>query len=90
MEMPVPCERCGEVVELHETRKGPLTKELVCDECFSKEDQINDLIEEAKTISDDLENHEEYMKGDRRGWKRNLKELKAKIEIEGFDLNEYL
>lgn len=88
--MPVPCSRCNEWVDLDDTRIGSLTKELVCDNCFSEEDQVNDLIEEAKTISYDLDNYEEYMTGDRRGWKKNLKELKAKIEKAGYNLNDYL
>lgn len=88
MEMPVPCIKCKEVVELDSTRTSPLTKDLVCQDCYYTHDQVNDLFEEAKQISYDLENHEEYMKGDRRGWKINFKELKDKIKELGFSYNE--
>ncbi|WP_312306577.1 hypothetical protein [Chryseobacterium sp.] len=88
MEMPVPCPRCGEWVELHDTRKSPLTEALLCDECFSVEDEVYDLKEEADDIKYDLDNHAEHMKGDRRGWKKNLKELKEKIKSLGFDYDE--
>lgn len=88
MEMPVLCTRCDEIIELNSTKESPLTKELLCYECFSIDDKVNDLVEEAKNIQYDLDNYEEYMKGDRRGWKRNLKELKQKINDLGFDANE--
>lgn len=88
MEMPVPCPRCGEWIELHDTRKSPLTEDLLCDECFTVEDEVYDLKEEADDIKYDLDNHAEHMKGDRRGWKNNLKELKEKIKALGFDYDE--
>ena len=88
MEMPVPCKNCNEIVELDSTRQSPLTKDLVCHECFTIDDKVNDLVEEAKNIHYDLDNYAEHMKGDRRGWKRNLKDLKQKINDLGFDANE--
>ncbi|HUI31998.1 MAG TPA: hypothetical protein VLY84_00145 [Dysgonamonadaceae bacterium] len=88
MEMPVPCSRCNDIVELHSTKESPLSNELLCQECYSTDNQVNDLFEEAKDIQYDLENHAEHMKGDRRGWKKNLKELKNKIKKLGFDFDE--
>lgn len=86
--MPVPCPRCGEWIELHSTRKSPLTEDLLCEECFSIEDQVNDYKEEIEDIQYDLENYAEYMKGDRRGWKKKINELKDKIKKLGFDFDE--
>lgn len=90
MEMPVNCVKCGEIVELDSTRQSPLNGQLICSECFDKENEVNELIEEAKDIRYDLENHAEHMKGDRRGWKKNLKELKAKIKDLGFDFDDFV
>ncbi len=90
MEMPVPCGRCSNIVELHSTRESSLTNRLMCDECCDLENRINDLVEEAKDIQTDLDNYAEHMKGDRRGWKRNLKEIKQKIEKLGFNAEELL
>ena len=88
--MPVPCPKCGEWFELNSSRESPLNKQLLCIECYEKDDEVNDLIEEAKDIHYDLENNEEYMKGDRPGWKKNLKELKVKISKLGYDLDDFL
>ena len=90
MEMPVNCCRCDEVVELHTTRQSPLNKQLLCNECYSKDNEVYHLIDEAKDIHYDLENHAEHMKGDRRGWKRNLKELKIKISKLGYSFEDYV
>lgn len=88
--MPVPCNKCGNLVELHATRESLLTKKLMCDECCSVENQVNDLVEEAKDIQYDLDNHAEHMKGDRRGWKKNLKNLKQQIDDLGFNSENLL
>lgn len=90
MEMPIDCSKCGEWVELDSTREGPLTKNLVCKNCFATEEEARSLIEEAKDISYDLENYAEHMKGDRRGWKKNLKELKEKISSLGYSLDDFI
>lgn len=90
MEMPVPCCRCEEIIELHSTRKSPLNNQLLCEDCFSTDDEVNDWVEEAKDIHYDLENHAEHMKGDRRGWKKNLKELKEKISKAGYSFDDYV
>jgi len=90
MEMPVPCPKCNEWTELNETRESGLTKKLLCHSCASDENEVNEWVEEAKTIICDLENHAEYMKGDRRGWKKNLKELKEKILSAGYDYDNLI
>lgn len=90
MEMPVQCIKCDEVVELNSTRHSPISKQLLCEACFSVEDEVNDLMCEARDIKYGLDNYADYMKGDRRGWKRNLKELKAKVIDLGFDFDDLL
>lgn len=88
MEMPVICEKCDDFVELNETRTSKLTKKLLCENCSDTENRVYDLFEEAKDIQYDLENDAEHMKGDRRGWKKSLKELKDKISKSGYSFNE--
>lgn len=88
MEMPVICEKCDECIELNETRTSKLTKKLLCENCCDTENLVYDLFEEAKDIQYDLENNAEYMKGDRRGWKNNLKELKDKISKAGYSFDD--
>lgn len=85
MEMPVTCPKCNEWVELNETRESDLTKKLLCKSCCSEENQINEWVEEARDITYDLDNNAEHMKGDRRGWRKNLKEIKDKIKKAGYD-----
>lgn len=88
--MPVNCSKCGEWIELNSTRESPLNKQLMCSDCFFTEDKVNDLIEEAKEIHYGLENHEEYMKGDRHGWRRNLKEIKYEISTLGYSFDDFV
>lgn len=89
MEMPVMC-KCGEWIELDSTRESPLKKDqLLCRECFSSEDKVNDLIQEAKDIQYDLDNDAEYMKGDRRGWKKRIKEIKEQVKKLGYNYDDY-
>lgn len=90
MEMPVPCCRCGEIVELNSTKESPLNSQLLCEDCFRSDDDVNDFVEEAKDIHYDLQNNAGYMKGDRRGWKKNLKELKDKIARAGYSFDDYV
>lgn len=90
MEMPVNCSKCGEWIELNSTRESPLNNQLMCSNCFDNDKEVHELIEEAKDIHYDLENYAEHMKGDRRGWKKNLKELKAKISSLGYSFDDYL
>lgn len=90
MEMPVPCSRCSEIVELHSTRESELNEQLLCEDCYNLDNKVYELVEEAKDIHYDLENYEEYMKGDRRGWKKNLKELKNKISKLGFSFDDFV
>ena len=89
--MPVKCIKCEEWIELHTTKESPLNNnQLLCSDCYNKDNEVLELIEEAKDIHYDLENDEEYMKGDRRGWKKNLNEIKAKIKSRGYDFKDYL
>lgn len=85
MKMPVICPKCHECIELDETRESRLTSELLCESCCEDENEVADLKEEIEDIQYDLDNHAEHMKGDRRGWKSNIKQLKEKIKSLGFD-----
>ena len=41
MEMPVPCSKCGEWVELNSTRESELNKgKMLCPECYSTDVQL--------------------------------------------------
>lgn len=85
MEMPVICTMCNQIVELHSTKESRINKVLLCENCYEIDDQVADLFEENKTIQNDLDNHEEYMKGDRRGWRKKIKENKEKINSLGYE-----
>lgn len=90
MEMPTPCSKCKEVVELNDLRESNFTKEMLCDECYSTDSELYYLVDEAKDIQRDLEDYAEHMKGDRRGWKKKLKELKKQIDELGGDVDDLL
>lgn len=86
--MPVPCEKCDEWVELNSTRKSRLTKKLLCDSCCEEENNIKDMIDEIEDIQHMLDTNDPEVKGDRRGWKKNIKELKEKIKNLGYDFEK--
>ena len=88
--MPVLCPKCGEWVEFDETRNSELTNKLLCKVCCTVENEVYYLLEEAKDIQFDLDAYAEHMKGDRRGWKRNLKELKEEISKLGYCFDELI
>lgn len=75
--MPVPCDECKGWIELNETRESPLKKDkMLCRECYSGASQVRDMIDEIKDIQYMLDTNDEAVKGDRRGWKANIKVLK--------------
>lgn len=89
MEMPVPCNKCGEWVELNDTRQSELNeKDMLCRECYSIDNTVNGYKEEIDDIQHMLDNNDPEVKGDRRGWKRNIKELKTKISELGYNYDE--
>lgn len=90
MEMPVPCDKCGEWVELTDCRTSELTKKLLCRDCCDVEDEVKAKIDEIKDIQYMLDNNDEEVRGDRRGWKRNIKDLKKEIIELGYDPEELL
>lgn len=91
MEMPVPCDKCRKWVELNSIRESELNKgQMLCPECYSIDDTVKDKIEEIKDIQFMLDNNDPEVKGGRRGWKRNIKELKKEIVDLGYDPEEYL
>lgn len=53
-------------------------------------ESVKDKIEEIKDIQLMLDNNDPEIKGDRRGWKRNINELKQEIIELGYDPEEYL
>lgn len=63
---------------------------MLCPECYSTDDLVKDKIEEIKDIQLMLDNNDPEVKGDRLGWKRNIKDLKQEIIELGYDPEEYL
>jgi hypothetical protein len=86
MEMPVPCDGCGEWVELNECRHSPLTQKLVCRNCAQRDKKTYDIRSRIEELQLDLDDNAEYMKGNRRGYKKELKDLKMKLT--GFENEE--
>lgn len=90
MEMPVPCSKCKEWVELNSTRESNLNMgEMLCPSCYSTDDLVHDKVEEIKNIQYMLDNNEPDVKGNRRGWKKNIKELKKEISELGYNFEDY-
>ena len=90
MEMPVPCDKCGDWVELNETRESPLENgKMLCKQCYSEASQIKDIVAEIKDIQYMLDNNDESVKGDRRGWKANMKVLKNQLLQQGYDFDNF-
>lgn len=91
MEMPVPCDKCGEWVELNDTRESELKKgEMLCRECYHIDSEVKSKVEEIEDIQLMLDNHDEEVRGNRMGWKRNIKELKSEIKELGYDYAVYI
>lgn len=61
MEMPVLCSRCGEWVELNDTRQSPYKDDLVCRSCFDKLSERKELENEIFELEIDFENNAEYL-----------------------------
>lgn len=90
MEMPVPCDKCHEWVELNSTRESELDKtKMLCPNCFATDSLVHDKVEEIKDIQYMLDNNDSEVKGDRRGWKRNIKELKQEITKLGYNYEDH-
>lgn len=89
--MPVTCTKCNEWVELNSTRESKLTRGvLLCPECSSTDSIVKYKIEEIKDIQNMLDNNDPEVHGDRRGWKRKIKDLKKEITDLGYDPEQYL
>lgn len=90
LECPVPCEKCNCWVELNETRESELDKNMMlCRSCYEADSQAADYIKEVKDIQYMLDNNDPEVKGNRRGWKKNQKELKQKIAELGYCYDDY-
>ncbi|MCT3917517.1 hypothetical protein HZQ04_15760 [Elizabethkingia anophelis] len=85
MEMPVICNKCNELVELHSTIESDLTGNLLCRNCASEENEVKELLDEIEDIQYMLDNNDPQVKGDRRGWKANIKQLQNRIKDLGYD-----
>lgn len=83
--MPVPCDKCGEWVELNDCRESDLTKKLLCSDCCDIEDEVNRLKENITDIQIDLDNKAEHTIGNRRSLKNEIKEMKKQINDLGYD-----
>lgn len=89
--MPVPCDKCKEWVELNSTRTSELDNtKMLCPECFSTDSSVHNKVGEIKDIQYMLDNNDPEVKGDRRGWKRNIKELKNEIKELGYNAEDYI
>jgi len=90
LEMPVPCDKCGEWIELNSTRESELEKgKMLCRECYSTDDLVNEKIDEIKDIQYMLDNNDLEAKGNKRELKRRIKDLKAEITELGYDFEHY-
>jgi|GEM_PF-2128510 hypothetical protein len=90
MEMPVPCSKCKKWVELNDTRKSRLNRgDMLCPNCYSNDYSAYEMIREINDIQSMLNNNDPEVKGDRRGWKKNIKELKEEVAELGFDSDDY-
>lgn len=91
LEMPVPCNGCSRLVDLNDTRESTLDKgKMLCPECYHNDSEVKFKIEEIEDIQYMLDNNEKELRCDRKGWKRNIKELKKEIIELGYDPEEYL
>lgn len=88
MEMPVPCDNCGEWVELNDCKESDLTKKLMCRSCCQVEDEVHQLKEEITDLHLDLDNEAEYTVGNRRMYKKEIKEKKERIKELGFSYDD--
>lgn len=88
MEMPVPCDNCGEWVELNNCKESDLTKKLMYRSCCLVEDEVHQLKEEITDLQLDLDNEAEYTIGNRRMYKKEIKEKKERIKELGFNYDD--
>lgn len=82
------CDKCGEWIELNSTRESDIDKKLVCPECYNVDREVYELKEEIVDLQLDLDNEAEYMKGQRREYKKEIKEKKARILELGYSYED--
>lgn len=64
MEMPVPCCKCGEWVELNDTRESRLNRgDMLCRECYSNDYSVYEKIREINDIQSMLDNNDPVVDG---------------------------
>ncbi|MBD8389645.1 hypothetical protein [Dysgonomonas sp. BGC7] len=89
MEMPVPCDKCGEWVELNSTRQSETDRnKLYCESCYEVDNEVDTLHQEILDLEYDLDNDAEHMKGQRREYKKEIKEKRARIAELGYDYED--
>lgn len=90
LEMPVPCAECDDWVELNETRESPIYRnKMVCKNCYAEHYIIKEIVDEIKDIQYMFDCNDETLKGDRRGWKKNMKDLKNELLEKGYRFDDF-
>ncbi len=63
MEMPTPCNNCGEIFELHDGRRSPRGKAImICEACADEEQEEIDREEEIQELKDQISDAEYTLK----------------------------
>ena len=80
MEMPCLCD-CGKWFDLNDGRESPYRRDVViCRDCYDKQSERRELENQIEDLQLDLDNEAEYTVGNRRMYKKELKELKEKLK----------
>ena len=81
MEMPCPCDDCGKWFDLNDGRESPYRRGItICRECHDRQSERKELENQIEELQLDLDNEAEYTVGNRREYKKELKELKQKLK----------
>lgn len=81
MEMPCPCDECGGWFDLNDGHESPYKRGIViCRNCYDKQNERKELENQIEELQLDLDNEAEYTVGNRRMYKKELKELESKLE----------
>ena len=67
MEMPTPCERCGDIFDLYDGLASPRTKGqspqiIICEDCAKKEEEEIELEEEIQELKDEIADAEDTIR----------------------------
>jgi len=89
MEMPVPCDKCGEWVGLNSVRQAESDRnKLFCDKCYEIDSEVDMLFQQILDYEHELDNDTENVKGRRREYRKYIKENENRIKELGYSLDE--